>query len=424
MPPRIQAQKMLMHSIYARNLNVSALSVPQHPEVVISDTMTNFLEKFCHPAAKHLLDYYNLPENKVQLNENNFKAWIEVQDFEKLSYLVKTEKSLCATKYDMQRFNLMIKPDGKVNPTMKDYFSILPSQTVVYSDRELNAVCSPLFIELRARIFSMIKPNVLINMKKNRQDIERFLNIYDKPGHKYNYVENDFEKYDKSQQSMALNLEWAFYQMLGMKEIEHDVWVKANEFNVVRSIQTGLTFKKIYQRNSGSVTTALGNTIVNILTISYAYRSIKVFVYAMFLGDDSIICVSCIIDCGEAAHLLSTVFNLSATTIQSEYGYFCSCFIIKTDTQVFFMSDALKRYKKLGTFTATSEEKLFDMYQSYCDIMFNYNNIFALQALSRAIQMRYELIGIDILTLLVSLYSITTSYEIYRDLFEETMTTV
>jgi hypothetical protein len=423
-PRKIMRQKTILHSLVARNLNVPNVTIPQHVQTVIADTYNSFLEKACNPSAKHLIDYYQRPENAIVLNKENINEWIQSQPAEKLQYLVNTRQSLCASRNDIQFCGLMIKSDGKIDTSGKDLNMATPSQVVVYGGREFNAAWSPLFIELRARLFSILKPNVLINMKKNRDEIEEFLNHYDDPRKNYNYIENDFSKYDKSQQEMALEIEFHMYKLLGLHPTEYEVWVFGNSLAKVRSMDTGLTLWFVYQRRSGFPPTALGNSIVNITTIMRAYRAIVTFEYVIIIGDDSIICVLIVIDCGESAHILATVYNLCATTIQSPYGYFCSAFIVKTENGMKFMSDPLKRWRKLGSYNATEETKIFDMYQSYKDLLSNYNCMHSLERLADAVEYRYALTDTNVLPILVSLYNLTLDYKIYRNIYEKEITVI
>jgi len=281
----------------------------------------------------------------------------------------------------------------------------------------LNAVYSPIFMEIRERLFSILKPDVLLNMKKNFSDIEKFLEIHEVHGTNINYVENDFSKFDKSQQWTCLRLEWELYEMLGLDIVMSDMWKRGHVSRSVRSTIAGIKVYSMLQRCSGDATTALGNSIVNMLSVSATY-DMKDYYYAMFLGDDSLVAMPRKIDTTDVAESMAGMFNLAAKTIQSPYGFFCSAFVVKAGGHVRYMSDPVKRIEKLGAWMSLDEDKFEEKFISFKDLVGNYNDIRFLESLNEAVTFRYNT-SYNMTSALQALYELTVNKEAFRSLYAE-----
>jgi len=416
-PSKIQRQKTQLHSVKARNFDVTLNACDQDTDTVVIEAFNRFLEKFCLPAAKTILDYYARTENTINLTKQNLALFVEKLTPEKLEkFLNLPDDELDSSSKCLRNYLMRIKPDGKVNTTGKGWDGILPAQVVIYPESQVNAHWSPLLKIMRDRFISVMDPKCALYILKDRDAIQSHMSHHARGCRKLKYIENDFEKYDKSQHITAVKLKNYVYKRFGLNDIDHDTWEYGSELTHAIAFDTGISFTYCFQMRSGMSDTAIGNTVINAISVAYSYK-IKVYIFAVFLGDDSIIAVLIYIDCYDVSHIMISVFNLSTTTIQSEYGFFCSSFIVQVGDGFRFMPDPIKRYEKLGAYTAKSEEKLLSMYESYKDLMKTYAENAFVEKLAECVQSRYN-INFNILPLLYGLYTLSVSYDKYRSCFE------
>jgi len=317
------------------------------------------------------------------------------------------------------KYELSLKAQPKPKTEMEAAGQYAATQTILAHRKAVNAVMSPIFIALRDRFLKLLKPNVLVHMMKDRPAIEKFIRKWDFSDGRYvNYVENDFGKFDKSQGWVALRMEWYVYRMLGMDDDLLSMWIDGHVSTEATSIQAGIKILIELQRKSGDATTALGNTIVNMIAVADAYEFGE-FLYAMFIGDDSVIALTYRIHASDVSEKMASIYNLDAKTTQSEYGFFCSAFIVKKAGKISFMSDPVKRTEKLGASFTLEEAQFKDSHQSLYDILANYDDAMMNEALSEAVSYRYHLGGKSTRPMIDSLYSVSRDFSAYRSLYEE-----
>jgi hypothetical protein len=413
-PNRPQSTKETLIALVKRNFDVPSLATSNDFEVVFSRTWGRFLRTFCHPKALQMIAQYRT--KPVKLNRDNVVRWVERLTPEAIRKVDSEHFSVYLK--DVRKYNLMnksqVKPKCDISATSE--YSAL--QTVVYYDKEVNAVFGPVFLEMRERFISLLRPNVLLNMKKNRKQIEEFLQQHESFGEALNYVENDFAKFDKSQQWAALRLEWRVYEMLGLDVVMQDIWEYGHVACTMTSFAAGIKVWSLLQRHSGDPATAPGNTIVNIVTVAACYE-IPSYEYAMVLGDDSVIATRAPIRELKAVERMAGVFNLSAKLTQSPYGFFCSAFIVKSANKVLYMSDPVKRTEKLGGYIChRSDDKIKEMFVSLGDLLDNYKWVNFHEPLADAVRYRYKTnAGVEVM--IQGLYTVSTDYKAFRSLYSE-----
>jgi len=251
---------------------------------------------------------------------------------------------------------------------------------------------SSIFRVLVRRFLSLLKANIHVNLLKDSKDIAEFIagcHPFGKAGLKF--LENDFSKYDKSQSRFVFRLEEYIFKQLGMNHEMLERWVHGHVECTLRSVAVGLSLHVMYQRKSGDGTTAFGNVILNIVSVAYAYRG-TIMEWAVFMGDDSIVCASgCVVNT-DAIQTLAEVFNLQAKYYVTDAPYFASNFILIDGGKlsVALCPDPVKRVERLSMHISAEDPQWDERHVSFSDAMSPYNDESLVQRLSVAVPVRYE----------------------------------
>lgn len=414
-PNRPQATKETLIALQKRNLDVPFLEENNSFEDVLQSTWETSINEYFIPGAREKLAEY--VAHKVVPTIENCRTWTERLDPKVAEALLRLDFNLLLC--DPKKYELMIKSQVKPKcdkSAIADYSAL---QTVVYHTKEINAAFSSCFLELRDRLMSLLKPNVVLNMKKSRKDLEDIVRMFEPKFTRPNYVEIDHSKYDKSQQWTCLRMEWFVYEQLGLDLGIGQIWKEANIDCLMTSAATGIKLWSILQRRSGSATTALGNTIVNLLTLAGSAHLHRGFYYILLLGDDSLICVPGKIDDGRMTDYFATVFNLSSKVTQSYYGRFCSMFVTRYSGGIKLLSDPIKRIEKLGGPIATDEfEKVEANFVSLGDTLYNYDDELAFPELNAAVNYHYES-DVNIVPACHALRTVSTDYGKFKEIYDD-----
>lgn len=416
--PRPKTTKETLIALKKRNLDVPFLEDNNSFEDVLEKGWEKCKKVFGNADIDKLLEDYG--RNKLLTNYSNAATWTKkLMKPDVAKALEKVELFGLDLDKQLERYELMIKSEVKPKCSEAILAEYSALQTVVYHTKDINAAWSPVFMELRDRFKSLWKPNVIINMQKCREELEREVLKYEPHYHRPNYVEIDHSKYDKSQQWTALRIEWFLYQKLGLDMDLCDVWKAGAVDCVMQSTQLGIKLWSILQRRSGTATTALGNSMVTLFTLGASTDFPHGFYYVLFLGDDSLVAVPYPIDDGKVTNYLSGVFNLSSKIIQSPYGRFCSMYVVRSPGGVKLMSCPIKRIEKLGgPMVAQSEEEIRARYVSLGDTLFNYDDELAFPHLEEAVNYHYKC-NADIKSACHALYTVSRDYDKFRMLYEK-----
>jgi hypothetical protein len=318
---------------------------------------------------------------------------------------------------NLTNYWLTLKSTVKPKTTKEPLYEYQKVQTVVYHDKDINGYFSPLFMEIRNRINSLLKPNVTMFMQKSNEDIEKFVNQFFRHGDITNFLENDYDSYDKSQGYRCLAFEWALYEFVGMNFEDSVMWQNGHMECNMLSMSAGIRMLMYYQRRSGDATTALGNTVVNMATVADSY-DISDMHFAIFLGDDSLVALSGLIDTHGVSEVMASKYGLPAKATQSSHGYICSNYLVPANGVVRVMPDPVKRLVKLGHCNTVDENVMREKYESYCDVMKPFDSMAHCEVLASYVEDRhYTKEGNSLLPLMCGLYTLTTDYKHYRDMF-------
>jgi len=249
-----------------------------------------------------------------------------------------------------------------------------------------------MFRMITRRFLSLLKPNVLVNLLKDLEGVKDHVQANHVWGLPVKYLENDFSKYDKSQSEFAFGLEAYAFQRLGLNQAMLDKWSKGHIHCKIRVIALGISLDVMYQRKSGDATTALGNVILNVLSVTYAYRGTTV-VWAVYMGDDSLVCAKKIVGEEKAVQVMSEIFNLQAKFFITEAPYFASTFFLlnEYERRVTLIPDPIKRIEKFSMAISADEPMFEERYESAKTTLAVYKNKLNTTGLERALVSRYDI---------------------------------
>jgi len=418
-PKRQGTTQELLSAIAARNLSAPQIAKPQDDSVIIPDIWNTFLDKACVPEARaKLWDYQGDP---VALGEDAYRDWMAQATPESISAVRRElkEASDSLAEMDVSEYLVMLKSDVKPTMSTKPLTTRTEPQVIVYHKKPLSSLYSSIFRVLVRRFLSLLKPNYHVNLLKSVEDIRNWVQGVH-PFHKsMKYVENDFSKYDKSQSAFAFALEEYIFRQLGMNEELLRKWLQGHVDCRLRSVATGLSLHVMYQRKSGDSTTAFGNVILNIVSVTYAYAATQV-VWAVFMGDDSLICAS-VLGVGDSpVQSLAEIFNLSAKSYITDSPYFASTFfeIDDANEHVSLLPDPIKRIEKLSMHVAADNPQWEDRFRSFKETVAPYRWRLNTSGLARHVAERYENIAQEEAARLPSaLATVAESFTNFRSLW-------
>jgi hypothetical protein len=410
----------LLSAVAARNLNAPQVALPQDHQDVAEKVWDRFLSEACVPEARQLLAGYQ--RDAVGLEEGALREWMAQSTPEKVK-MVRDElerSSESMGEMPVDEYLVMLKADVKPSLSTKPVSQRTEPQVIVYHEKPLSAFYSSIFRVISRRFLSLLKPNYHVNLLKDTKDIESFVRSvhpFGRPGLKY--LENDFSKYDKSQGLFVWVLEQLVFERLGMNHAMLAKWLGGHVECKLRAVSVGLSLHVMYQRKSGDATTALGNVILNVLSVTYAYAG-TVVVWAVFMGDDSLVCALRVGHTEDAVQVLAEVFNLGAKTYLTDEPYFASHFVLldEVNSDVALVPDPLKRVERWSMSISGDDPQWQERFVSARDSMSSYLSSFKTAGLQRVVEARYGLprgtaagVGEAVATLLGSLVTFRTVWE-------------
>jgi hypothetical protein len=419
-PKRQGTTQELLSAIAARNLSAPQIALPQDDSVIIPEIWQVFLDKACvSDAAEKLKGFAADP---VALGTEAYADWMAKATPESLSTVKRNleEHSMSLAEMSVGEYLVMLKADVKPTLSTKPLTSRTEPQVIVYHEKVLSSLYSALFRVLVNRFLSLLKPNYHVNLNKDLSDIRDFVSAihpYELP---MKYLENDFSKYDKSQGAFAFKLEEYIFRKLGMNEEMLAKWLKGHVDCSLRSVSTGLSLHVMYQRKSGDATTAFGNVILNVVSVTYAYASSNV-VWAVFMGDDSLLCVSTVGVKDSSVQVLAEVFNLSAKSYVTDSPYFASTFFMidNVNENIALIPDPIKRVEKLSMHVSALDPQWQDRYRSFNETMAPYRRRINTAALAKSVSERYTVSREQAARLPSALATLSESFKNYRSVWEK-----
>ncbi|QKN22637.1 RNA-dependent RNA polymerase [Erysiphe necator associated virga-like virus 4] len=419
-PTRQNTGQELLTAIATRNLSSPALADPQDSRLV-SEVWDSFLDEWCVPHARVLLEQYR--SDPASLCDEGLKNWAGKAKPEVVARITKELDELSTPLESMRvgEYLAMIKADVKPSLSTKPVGNIVAPQVIVYHEKLMSALFSAIFRILVNRFLSLLKPEIMVNLRKNLDTMSDHVGAFHSFGKKCTYLENDFSQYDKSQAEFAFALEEHVFRQLGMNEQFLQQWEIGHHYSNIRCVSVGLSLHTMYQRKSGDATTAFGNVILNILTVQFAYRGTAVD-WALFMGDDSLVCTSKpVVGHEKAVRVFAERFNLIAKYYITESPYFASNFLLLDENALTakLVPDPIKRIERLSMHIAAEDPKWQDRWQSCTDTLAAYKDVGTAQKLSIVVPQRYQVSEGLVRGAAAALGTICRDFKKFRQLWKE-----
>jgi hypothetical protein len=420
-PKRQPTTRAALLSIKKRNTGSVNVALPRDTKAFASRVVDEMMDTFCLPDWRSKVESFD----KVLPDKKYVSDWMRTQNpATKLEALRFDETSAASElKEAVAEYDFILKPQPKTSLDLKPQQRVATVQTVMFHKKKVNMVYGPMFAELDRRFRQLLRGNVLYNKRKSLEQIEHFLDTnYQHEGAWMN-LENDISDYDRSHDRVAFAIDAEMWRRLGLDLEYLELWMAGHFRNVNISLALGIILYVRYQRKSGDVTTAFGNTIQNMCSFAHCYRLRNSdFCYAMFLGDDSLVRIkdspSLRSRVKKGQKLMMDDFNFECKPIVSRFAYFCGFYVLPILGRVFIATDPLKRAVKFGRWDVPHQSGLHEHWVSYNDLMRNYDNQLVHDALAEAVVERYPRFQGHIRSTLQSLFTLKKSFKCFRNMWE------
>nr|QED42965.1 putative RdRp [Leucocoprinus tobamovirus A] len=305
--------------------------------------------------------------------------------------------------FDMCKYTMILKRTVKPADERGANLKWSQPQVVIFMEKFINAVFGPIIREAFNRLITLTDPKIMINKGKTPMEMQQHAQTFMPTSSHYQFLENDFKAYDKTQDNIALEIELHFLKLLGVPEDMIEMWRSGHVYTRATCRETGFLLLTTFQRKSGDVTTSFGNTLINMVGTAQAYfqnhnDAKHKLRCAFFLGDDSLFSLHNSYDFdaarGSGSDILNRRLNLQAKTLTTPTGYFCGFYFTPTTDGVLIFCDPLRRISKLGRWDIRKDEDFEQHYISLQDNLLNYGNTANEEQLLTAIARReYALHG-------------------------------
>jgi hypothetical protein len=415
-----------------RNFNVPALEEITSSYENVYYSVTNMFNCCLKPGWKkafkkyyHKYSIHNFFDtNKAYVNQLAPGKAAKFNLDEMLPYWV-TNKNMFKEHTNMLKSKAKFPLKGEI----KSEYTV--NATINYHKPEVNAISSSIFRNIITRLKVWMRDNCVLMIEKNRVDFETFFftnfekKKYIKIGKRKISLEIDYSKFDKSQTERCAMIEMFIYSMLGMDKDFLIYWYESLESSSVYNYHDLIKAFIEWQRRTGTATTALGNTLITMVTVcsvlfpDYPEDDIDgPFDLAAFLGDDSSIIVrDDYIVPDNITDKLNTWYNLSAKFDIMDHIYFCSSFIIYLPGKGCKMIPDPK--KRLLSLTLPLSTNLDDVYESMTDSCSSYlEDKEYLHVLARDAAKRYKTSIEDMMFVIRTIKSTLHSKEVFSSLYK------
>ncbi|QUD20345.1 RNA-dependent RNA polymerase [Armillaria borealis mycovirgavirus 1] len=429
-PPRPPSSRTYLHALGKRNM-ASYRSRKNTNRGDARRIVEHAVKVYFGPAWRRKLD--RIQARKVELTEQTIINFIDSQTEPTIKLILKQHFDVSSLRLD--EYDMILKKICKASEDIGAAHEWSQAQVVIYQSKFINAIFGPIMREMFQVFLDNVSDNILINKGKSTEKVEEFIQQWCTTD-VFEFIENDFSKYDKTQDDFIILIEKEFYILLGMNPEMAEWWFSGKNFTRSKSHESGFFLFTAFQRKSGDVTTSLGNTIINMIAVAWAYfpkpeAAWLVIVFAMFLGDDSILAVkrgfltSKILR--EGPSVLLSVFNLQAKVLVSELGYFCGNYLVRYLGKIKLLSDPLRRVARLGRYDLKTDTNFEELWTSLNDNLRNYDDqglldAFCEQVFLRPVKKVGDLNAYRMLTL--GLASLRNNKKLFRSLWSMKSTTL
>lgn len=416
--PRFKSEKTTLLAVNKRNMNSYHDCAPSDPDELAAHVVETVMDSIGVPDWRERSAFYKA--NPVRLSREALDEYLITagsKDWHMFEKELTAHDPVSITPEVLSKYECMIKdePKNRLSPDVLGEYQAL--QTIIHHKSFVNLVMS-IFREITIRLLEIMDPRVCIQIKKSPKDLEDHVNSYVKVL-LFLLYEIDFSKFDKSQFWEALRIEMAVYSMLGLDALIAQLWNDGFTEKQVRVVQFAIMFTLYLQRTSGTVTTGLGNLIVNLFTNVFSMKLKRGDYHAITaVGDDSAFFLKHMLEVEEVTHSLYSYFNLEAKVLTGLGCYFCSSFFVYSGDRWLLMPDPIKKFERLSIpLRSTAKETLHDRWNSLRDLCKNYYDASAVDSLDFQCQLRYGYGSIK--GIVNAITTIMDDYDVFLSLFRE-----
>nr|YP_006638806.1 RNA dependent RNA polymerase [Blueberry virus A] len=316
---------------------------------------------------------------------------------------------------DITLFKLMVKREAKVKLDSSCMSKHSPAQNIIFHNKVVNLIFSPIFDTIKSRILYCLNPNILFYVDMNEEELAEW--VYRRIGGEdiYYKAELDFSKFDKSQDFYIKAYERFMYQAFGFDPELLDIWMEGEYHCRAMSRDRDLAFTLSAQRRSGGSNTWIGNTLVTLGLLCMYYDLSKANA-VLLSGDDSIIFHSREIP--DTSEEIITDTGFETKFIRDAPAYFCSKFIVFCGDYVCFSPDPYKLCVRLGkTLNIRSYYELYERYISFRDVTRDYDDGVFIENLAPLVSRRYKCPLSEVYPALCSIHCARANFKKFREIY-------
>nr|WPS71461.1 putative RNA-dependent RNA polymerase [Aphis gossypii nege-like virus] len=385
-------------------------SIPKLSGVVDIEDVSNRMIETLFDRCINLEKFRFITSEPLFLSPNDINKWLQNQDTHIIKKIV-PDFALHLRAIDS--YNVAIKKNAKPQLVVDAHLTYAALQTIVYHDKDINAMFCSIFKKIKSRILYSLQHNIFLYCDMSPEDFEAKMNSLTTDCFAvfsgddslvtdglYN-LEVDISKYDKSQGWLALEYDCHILRAFGCPEFFVQLWYNGHVLTRLYDANTGFKCLIPFQRKSGDASTFILNTMFTLGVIAY---NIPLDRLGLFPIKDYV-----------KADKFALLFNLEVKFFNYDYPYFCSKFLLRTPSGWKFTPDPLKLLVKLGRSDIVNEQHVECYRVSFEDNVKNFSSYENCRMLSLAINERYNVEG-DHSSMLASLVDLS-SKENFSQLF-------
>jgi len=422
-----QSLQETLTALAARNLAAPAMRVPMDETALMLDAWDNLKKMAFRPDADQLLEAYE--SDPISFEEELLAEWGNQAKPENVRKVFRTmaEEFKTLEDYDLSEYEIMLKTDAKPPMSTKPLREVIAPQVIVMQDKHVNAMFSSIFRVLTRRFLSLLKPSWMLNLLKDNEAIRDHIAAnHPWEEKKLKFLENDFGKYDKSQDAFTYKRFGYQNDKLGMDQWINKCWTEGNKECTLKSMKLGIRLMILYTCKSGGSATAYQNGSENMWTTCYAYRGTDI-VWGVFMGDDSLACCRKVSASKASLDVLAEFFNLEAKFHVLDFPYFVSNFLLldEDSRRAILVPDPVKRAQKWSVSVAAVNPQWEDKARSARETLVAFRHERLVWQIEPAVRERYGVpLSVDLRPLFSAIATGSACLKDFRDLFDAESTII
>lgn len=372
------------HALLSRNVN-PPLITDERASVFIDQCVANFAEIF--------LNLSRLEANKrsgeyVGCAQPLLASWIADRTPTQMSGL----NHACENpEINRNNYASSAKPDAKPKLDNSGARSIPASQIITAQNPLLTAELAATIKSVTALLKASLKDKWLIADGYSDEELSGHVNFILTGVKETVKLEIDFSKFDKSQEGMLLLIVTKILVVfLDMPIDMAKRYVEDHVINTLAFRSLGVHLRTRFQRRSGDILTLLGNTLVSMVVIAFAYDLGNSY-GGVFVGDDSLVFLTPDASKEPRTEFIAKAFNLVSKPVSMHQApMFASRFLICVGGCYRFVTDPLKAITRLGRRDLYCRDHVRLLYISYKDNLSTYMDAEVRLLVAAAATIRYS----------------------------------